>query len=294
MGELARRPPREACTRLPLTPGEHNRGMSQPVTKAMTIVTQDGVPIDAVHLPGSTDLGIVVAHGFTQNWQRPGLWKVATRLNQFGGVVAFDFRGHGRSGGASTVGDREINDVDVAVAYARELGYAQVATVGFSMGASIVLRHAGLVGGVDAVVSVSGPGHWYYRGTRPMRRVHFAIEHRVGRMFTRRVLGTRISNGRWDPAPVPPADAAAQIAPTPLLIVHGDQDEFFPVEHARELYEAAHDPRELWIIPGFGHAESGAQLPLLDRIGRWVQAAVSAPAAAPAATPAAASPNAVA
>ena len=34
--------------------------------------------------------------------------------------MIFDFRGHGRSGGLSTLGDREINDLDVAVAYARE------------------------------------------------------------------------------------------------------------------------------------------------------------------------------
>ena len=55
-------------------------------------------------------------------------------------MVTFDFRGHGRSGGLSTLGDREINDLDVAVAYARELGYQRVAAVGFSMGGSIVLR----------------------------------------------------------------------------------------------------------------------------------------------------------
>ena len=97
--------------------------MSKPVPYARTIVTEDGVPIDAAHLPGDKDLGIVLAHGFTQNWQRPAVWKVATKLNKFGGVVTFDFRGHGRSGGVSTVGDKEIRDVDVAVGYARELGY---------------------------------------------------------------------------------------------------------------------------------------------------------------------------
>jgi pimeloyl-ACP methyl ester carboxylesterase len=257
---------------------------TKPVLKAITIVTEDGVPIDAVHLPGSGELGIVVAHGFTLNWQRPAVWRVMRRLNRFGGVVSFDFRGHGRSGGASTMGDAEIRDVEVAVAYARELGYTQIATVGFSMGASTVLRHAGLLGGVDAVVSVSGPGRWYYRGTKPMRRVHFAIEHRVGRMVARNFLNTRISSGRWDPVPMAPADAIARIAPTPVLIVHGDQDDFFPVDHAQQLYAAAHDPKELWIIPGFGHAESGTQPDLLDRIGGWLLSAV----------PATVTPNAVA
>jgi pimeloyl-ACP methyl ester carboxylesterase len=255
--------------------------MTTPVIKAATLVTPDGVPIDTVHLPGPGDLGIVVAHGFTGSWQRPAVWRVATRLNRFGGVVSFDFRGHGRSGGASTMGDQEIKDLEVAVAYARELGYARVVTVGFSMGASIALRHAGLTGGVDAVVAVSSPGHWYYRGTKPMRRVHLGIQHRLGRMMLARFWDTRISGGRWDPDPVPPAEAAALIAPTPLLIVHGDQDAFFPVDHARDLYEAAGEPRELWIIPGFGHAEAGSGPALIDRIGGWLLSAVAAGEPAP-------------
>jgi len=209
---------------------------------------------------------------------------VANRLKLQGGVVAFDFRGHGRSGGATTLGDKEINDVDAAVRYMRDLGYGQVVTVGFSMGASIVLRHAGLIGGVDAAVSVSGPGRWYYRGTPSMRRVHWAVEHKIGRMLAKRFMNTRISQGRWDPVPLPPAEAAALIAPTPLLIVHGDRDEYFPADHAEQLFEAASQPKELWIVPGLGHAESAVSAALIDRIGAWARAA----------TTVAASPNAVA
>src|SRR5579864_8027563 len=203
--------------------------MARPIPYVRTLVTEDGVPIDSVHLAGDDGLAIIVAHGFTLSWQRPAVWRISTRLNRTYGVVSFDFRGHGRSGGLSTLGDREINDLDVAVRYARELGYRRVATVGFSMGASIVVRHAGLVGGVDAAVSVSGPARWYFRGTDRMRRVHWAVERRSGRLYTRRFLHTRVSSVRWDPAPVPPADAAPLIAPVPLLVVHGDQDLFFPV-----------------------------------------------------------------
>ena len=252
--------------------------MAGPVPFAKTLVTDDGVPIDAVHLAADEHLAIIVAHGFTGSWQRPMVWRIATRLNRVGGVIGFDFRGHGRSGGLSTLGDLEIKDLDVAVRYARELGYQRIAAIGFSMGASIVLRYAGLVGGLDAAVSVSGPGHWYYRGTKPMRRVHWAVERRPGRFYTKTVLKTRISSGRWDPVPVPPAEAAALIAPTPLLVVHGDQDHFFPPDHAEEIYAAAEEPKDLWIVPGFGHAESGVNAALVDRIGRWVVKAVERPA----------------
>src|SRR3984885_8501027 len=146
--------------------------MTKPVVSATTLVTEDRVPIEVIHLPGTTDLAIVVAHGFTLSWQRPHVWRIANRVNRGAGGLTFDFGGPGRSGGLSTLGDREIKDLDVVVAYARELGYKRIAAVGFSMGASIVLRYAGLIGGLDAVVSVSGPGRWYYRGTERMRRVH--------------------------------------------------------------------------------------------------------------------------
>jgi len=125
-------------------------------------------------------------------------------------------------------------------------------------------------------VSVSGPGWWYYRGTKPMRRVHFAVERRLGRLVTRKLLNTRIQGGRWDPVPVPPAEAAARISPVPLLIVHGDQDGYFPVEHAQQIYAAAREPRELWVIQGFGHAEAATGAALLDRIGRWARQAATA------------------
>jgi pimeloyl-ACP methyl ester carboxylesterase len=244
--------------------------MTQAVLKARTLVTDDGVPIDTAHLPGDGALAVVIAHGFTLSWQHGAVWKIATRLNRSVGVIAFDFRGHGRSGGLSTMGDRETRDLGVAVAYARELGYQRIAAVGFSMGGSIVVRYAGLVGGLDAAVSVSGPGCWYYRGTIPMRRVHWAVERRVGRMITRTWLKTRVSPVRWNPVPVPPAEAAARISPIPFLVVHGDKDVYLPVEHAYQLYKAAREPKELWVVPGFGHAESGSNAGLVDRIASWV------------------------
>jgi len=253
----------------------------KPVVTTVTLVTEDGVPIDAVHLPGPRELAIVIAHGFAQSWQGHMVWNIVRRFNRAAGVVTFDFRGHGRSGGLSTLGDKEINDLDVAVHYARELGYERVATVGFSMGGSVVLRQAALRQGVDAVVSVSGPGRWFYRGTQAMRRVHFVAEKRLGRLIARQFLKTRISPGGWPtPDPLPPAAAAARISPVPVLIVHGDKDLYFPPEHGRQLYEGAREPKELWLIPGFGHAERATDDELVDRIVAWVTEAVARPAAA--------------
>jgi pimeloyl-ACP methyl ester carboxylesterase len=237
------------------------------------LVTEDGVRLDAAHVPGAREgLCVVLAHGFTGSRHRPAARRIAQSLARRAGVVTFDFRGHGRSGGASTVGDKEIFDLAAAVDWARRLGYARVATVGFSMGASVVIRHAAVLGGVDAVVAVSGPARWYYKGTTAMRRVHWLLEWPAGRLVSRLLLGTRLARGGWDPVPVSPVEAVADIAPTPLLIVHGDADAYFPVEHAETLYAAAGEPRELWLERGFGHAENAAGADLIERIGAWLHA----------------------
>lgn len=242
--------------------------------------TTDGVRIDARYAPGpavyetltpSTDHpAFVVAHGFTGDLDKPHVRRVAAALARHGAVVTFSFRGHGASGGHSTVGDREILDLSAAVAWAREQGHARVVTVGFSMGGSVVLRHAALhAGEADAVVSVSAPARWYYRGTVPMRRVHWLITRPEGRLLGRYGLRTRIHHRGWDPVPLSPVEAVPRIAPTPLLIVHGDRDGYFPLDHPRMLAEAAGGHGELWLEPGMGHAEHAAGDALLTRIGDW-------------------------
>ncbi|MEU6808937.1 alpha/beta fold hydrolase [Streptomyces sp. NPDC046831] len=255
--------------------------------------TADGVPIDAAYDPGATasgisappagDLVFVVAHGFTGDLDKPHVRRIAAVLASHGAVVTFSFRGHGASGGRSTVGDREVFDLAAAVAWARGFGHARVATVGFSMGGSVVLRHAALYregdgpetgddGGAhtDAVVSVSAPARWYYRGTAPMRRLHWLVTRPAGRLVGRYGLRTRIHHRDWDPTPLSPVEAVPRIAPTPLLVVHGDRDGYFPLDHPRMLAEAAGRHGELWIEPGMGHAEHAAGEDLLRRIGDWV------------------------
>ncbi|MER6130461.1 alpha/beta fold hydrolase [Streptomyces sp. NPDC001815] len=267
------------------TPERSPRGVARRFLR-----TADGVTIDAEHRPGtnasdtSGDLVIVVAHGFTGDLERPHVRRAATVFARYAAVIIFSFRGHGASGGHSTVGDREVLDLAAVVEWARELGHTRVATVGFSMGGSVVLRHAALhaksgeehegrTGAhTDAVVSVSAPARWYYRGTAPMRRLHWLVTRPVGRAVGRYGLRTRIHHREWDPVPSSPVESVPLIAPTPLLIVHGDRDGYFPVDHPRMLAAASGDHAELWLERGMGHAENAADDELLARIGEWAAA----------------------
>jgi alpha-beta hydrolase superfamily lysophospholipase len=52
----------------------------------------------------------------------------------------------------------------------------------------------------------------------------------------------------------------AKLSPRPLLLIHGGSDLHVPIQHARENFAAAGEPKALHIVPGFGH-QSFAEAP---------------------------------
>lgn len=262
--------------------------------RAATLLTADGERVSAAYdaaLPSAptSTVAFVVSHGFTGGWRRPDNRAIAALLSAYGPVVSYDHRGHGRSSGVTTLGDAEVLDLDAVVRWARLLGAVQVVTVGFSMGGTVVLRHgalseAGRPESADAVVSVSAAGFWNYKGTPPMRLVHQAVGTPFGRRVLRHGFGTRVTAAGWEePYPLDPSESAGMIAPRPLLVVHGDQDTYFPLEHARSIVRSARegarvrgveDRTQEWTETGFAHAESAVTPELLGRIGAWALDAV--------------------
>jgi pimeloyl-ACP methyl ester carboxylesterase len=243
-----------------------------PLVRDAEVVTADGVRLHLVELPRRNPLVVVLVPGFSCCWDKPFVQRVAGWLAEYAGVVTVDLRGHGRSGGRSTLGAQEVLDVDAAVAFARR-SYAQVVTLGFSMGGASVLRHAALLGErttepVDAVVSVSAASRWWRTETRPMRRLHLLAGTGPGRAVTRLALHTRVDRDAADDPPTPPVDLVGRIAPTPLLVVHGEDDPYLTTDNAQELFTAAGEGSQLWVVPGYRHAELAVDEALATRLGR--------------------------
>jgi pimeloyl-ACP methyl ester carboxylesterase len=252
-----------------------------------TLVADDGVQLAVNLTPGVGAVVFVVVHGFTGHGQHEQVRAISSRLAEYGSVITLDLRGHGQSGGQSTVGRLEVLDLDATVAWARELGFTKVVTVGFSMGAAVCLRQAALAldsahgsetdpilqAPVDAVVAVSGPAFWYYRGTPVMRGLHWLVETRTGRAYLR-VRNTKIRPDVWPmPRPLEPVAAAGLLLETPLLVVHGTADRYFPIEHPKAIHRAAlasgHLDANLWLLDGIGHAEAAVDLATIDEIAKW-------------------------
>ncbi len=61
-----------------------------------------------------------------------------------------------------------------------------------------------------------------------------------------------------------PVDAVNQIAPRPLLVIHGTGDRRISVGQVSRLFDAAGVPKSLWLVEGATH--SGIRSPMLDAL----------------------------
>jgi pimeloyl-ACP methyl ester carboxylesterase len=189
-------------------------------------------------------------------------------------VITFDLRGHGQSAGECSGGESELHDVHAVVRWARARGFPRVVTVGGSLGGIAVIREAASFHDPDAVVAISTPALWGVSDSKAVRRMMWVFTSRSGRALARRLMGTRIHMDWGDPEP--PAEMIGRIAPTPVLIVHGRDDHFFPPADAELLYNRAGQPKQLLLMEPFGHAEDGFTPAFADRIGSEIEAMLAA------------------
>jgi pimeloyl-ACP methyl ester carboxylesterase len=222
--------------------------------ESFEVVTEDGIRIRGSALDGTGDLAFLVVHGLAANSLAPGFREFAESLTRHGRVWSIDLRGHGFSDGECTLGNKEAIDAAAALRYIRAATDLPLILIGFSMGAGASVRAAALHEAADGVVAVSGPAEWGgWRGPGA-RRTSLIWRTPGGRRLMRILTGVRIA--KPDLKTESPADAARRLSSTPLLVIHGSGDEFFPPEEARELIRAANEPKQLWLVEDGGHAEA--------------------------------------
>jgi pimeloyl-ACP methyl ester carboxylesterase len=241
------------------------------------LTTADGVrlsarwwhPSDAV---GERGEAVVVVHGFCGRKDEPAVELVAGAQAAAGRqVLTFDLRGHGASGGETTMGRREALDVDAAVAAVRAVADV-VVVVGSSMGGVACIEHLTTVGRLrapwraDAAVLVATPARWSVPRTARGVLAMALTQTRAGRAVAARRMGTRIAvrQGRGPEPAVRLADVTR-----PVAVVHGLADRFIGPAAARDLYAALRGPRLLDLVAGMGHGLSDRAAAPIDAAVAW-------------------------
>lgn len=215
--------------------------------RSVTLTTSDGVHLSAWFVP-ATGKGpaearptILLAHGLLD--RKETLLNLVPWLHEAGyHVMLFDFRGHGASDKRpTTIGRKEALDVQAALDWLEAEGVGgSVGGLGMSLGAAALVNEAAQDSRLDALVLDSLFADW--------SDTDFARDYRLP--------------PDWLVPDVPsPVDLMPEIH-VPVLIIHGTADILTKVNHALRLYEAANEPKALWINDS-GHAWSAWTYPEL-------------------------------
>jgi hypothetical protein len=199
------------------------------------LVTADLVRLHAWWIPAGGPAGraVIVCHG--------NAGTVAERLDharlfhRMGlGVLLFDYRGYGRSGGRPSEAGT-YRDMDAAVAFLARRGIAAASTVFFgeSLGGAVAIEAATRHRPAALIVEST------FTSIAAMARVHYPF-----------VPGFLVTRVRYDSlARIPELGC-------PLLVLHSPDDEIVPFAMAERLLGAAPGPKRLVRLAG-GHNDGG-------------------------------------
>ncbi len=216
------------------------------IFEELEVATSDGLTLATRRIPGGDRGAVIVAHPAVTGQRYSPLVDMAETLAEHFDVYTFDFRGHGGSGGRLELNlTGPLEDMRAIVSTVRSSGYAWIGVVGFSLGGMAAFLHAVIYGGLDAVVMVGA--HPRLPDVNPYRRLF-----PVWSLFLR-FLGTRFKAvNEGGPLPI---DSAEGFPAVPLLVVHGENEAFYPREDLDDMLGKLGDKAELWVIEGAGHTE---------------------------------------
>ncbi|EEG77425.1 alpha/beta hydrolase [Dethiobacter alkaliphilus] len=230
-------------------------------------VTTFTISVDGIRLAGELHLPkeqkdsmpvVVICHGIPAGRPAngdPGYRPLAQSLASDGFMaVLFNFRGCGLSGGNIDLDGwcRDLQGILNMISTRPDVDQSRISLLGFSGGGAVSCKVAASDTRVNAVALMACPAEFSFlfkeqeleeivaraREIGSIRDADFPLDAKVWLeglygVEARRYIG--------------------QIAPRPVLIVHGTTDEVVPVEHAKILYEAAQEPKELVLLEGVLH-----------------------------------------
>lgn len=220
--------------------------------------TADHLQIRGWFLPtrtGASDRTLLICHGLGANRSNflPFV-EVGNILDA--NVLLFDFRGHGDSEGHTvSAGYWEKLDVLTAVEYLRTKRPTQARelyAVGISMGSAALIRAAAeLNPPLDALIIDSA----FTNAVELTDSILRPFPSYVRPLITKPGIPLAcLLAGCWIPD-VRPIDVIARVRAT-LLIIHAEGDPMIASDHARRLYDAAVEPKTLWIADTQGHGSA--------------------------------------
>ena len=194
---------------------------------------------------------IILTHGTPGN--RMSMLQRAAFLYKHGyNVLLFDFQSYGQSQGVmSTLGMVESEDILAAISFLHGLTdtmHSKIGVLGLSMGATAAVLAASRSNDILALVAESCP----VDATRVPGDVPDEASREADQQLVEEVYGVDITQAR-------PIHYVSKLSGhTAIFFINGDADNTTPLPGMQALYQAASAPKQYWIVPNAGHAQSFA------------------------------------
>jgi uncharacterized protein len=204
----------------------------------VTLTTGDGIALSGWYIPSQNGAAIILLHAHAAN--RLGTLDHAMMLAEAGyGVLLFDTRAHGESGGTVlTFGGDEINDVLAAVDYLQSREEVDtIGIMGLSLGAMFALRAPAHSDAIQAVIAEGAT--FAAREHMPPQPLNWRIYDRVFFEFLKWHTGINEPESIKD---------ALQTVTVPVLLI-GNASEEIGLQTFADLTPNS----EVWIIPDAFH-----------------------------------------
>jgi dipeptidyl aminopeptidase/acylaminoacyl peptidase len=213
----------------------------------ITFAGADRRPLAGWYAPPKNGASIVLVHG--TGAERSSLLYETGFLAAAGfGVLALDLPGQGASAGRTRWGVPERQAIGAAVDWlcARaEVDPRRIGGFGLSMGAYVLTQAAVLDERLRAVTLVAAPNDVVEQNW--LATQSWGLLTQVPCYLALRAYGQSLD--------LKPKDVIGRVAPRAVFLVAGDRDTLVPRFMAEQLFAAAGQPKELWIVPRAGHVD---------------------------------------
>ncbi len=219
----------------------------------VTFLTSDGIEIKGWFIPAEDPKGtIILCHGYGTERSDCLAWAKFLRRGGYSALL-FDFRGHGESGGRyCSLGYYEREDLRAAVNYLKKRGENSIGAMGFSMGGTVALMAGAEDPDLLAVVT-DGAYLSLHSVVASFAKKYFRAPKYP---FIPPAIWTAGLRLRFNPREVHLRKHVGSISPRPILLIHGGEDREVLLSDAEAIYEAAGEPKELWVVSGANHAST--------------------------------------
>jgi hypothetical protein len=219
----------------------------------LVITTADGVKLSTWFVPRVNNAKgtILYLHG-VGDCKIGGLALARFFHHQGYHLLLYDSRQHGESGGDyCTYGYYEKHDVSTVLDYLESRSDVQTGKFGLfgtSMGAAVAIQAAAIDPRIKAVVAEASFTN--------LRTISVDYQRRIAKLpwhFLRNVALSRSQKiARFKARDVSPLEDVRRLT-TPILFIHGTEDEFIDVAYSKTLFNEAVGPKELLLIEGANH-----------------------------------------